>query len=490
MKNKSTLELGDFQTPQALALQVTKVVQQIGLIPQSIIEPTCGKGAFILAAIQIFNNLKKIIGVEINPNYLKQISLNENSKNIQLINDNFFNLNWNEIINGLPEPILIIGNPPWVTSAELGKLESFNLPKKSNFQAQKGLDALTGKSNFDISESMILQHLEWLKQRRGTIAMLCKTAVARKVLIYGWKHHYPIKQAWIYQINALKYFNAAVDAGLLVLNLEPEPAAKKCFWFENLSDSLPKNILEYEQNILVADSQNYHQYKHLYGVDKNYIWRSGIKHDCASIMELEKTAQGYQNRAGVHLSLEENYIYPLLKSSDLGNERISQCKKYVLVTQKYIGEDTKNLEKNAPKIWKYLQANREAFAKRKSSIYKNHPRFSIFGVGNYTFSPWKVAISGLYKQLNFMSIGPREGKPVIFDDTITFLNCYSEKESRFIAEILNSEAAQLFLKSMIFWRDKRPITINLLKRLNLQTLAKELGREKEYLLYLQKREKN
>ena len=30
---------------------------------------------------------------------------------------------------------------------------------------------------------------------------------------------------------------------------------------------------------------------------------------------------------------------------------------------------------------------------RKSSIYNKRPRFSIFGIGDYSFSKWKVAIS-------------------------------------------------------------------------------------------------
>lgn len=34
---------------------------------------------------------------------------------------------------------------------------------------------------------------------------------------------------------------------------------------------------------------------------------------------------------------------------------------------------------------------------------------------------------------------------------------------------------------MIFWEDKRPITIDILKRLNIQSLAQSLGSESEYL---------
>ncbi len=82
--------------------------------------------------------------------------------------------------------------------------------------------------------------------------------------------------------------------------------------------------------------------------------------------------------------------------------------------------------------------------------------------------------------LNFVQVGPIDGQPVVFDDTVYFLSCGSKSEACFIATLLNSQPAREFLESMIFWSDKRPITIELLKRLNLRTLAQVLGQEEEY----------
>jgi len=149
----------------------------------------------------------------------------------------------------------------------------------------------------------------------------------------------------------------------------------------------------------------------------------------------------------------------------------------MLVTQRTVGESTAPIRYKAPKTWAYLNDHGELFAKRKSSIYKNRPRFSIFGVGEYSFAPWKVAISGLYKQLRFVIVGPHAGKPVVFDDTCYFIPCQSEKESQYLAGLLNSEAARQFFQSFIFWDAKRPITIDILRRLDLVALAKELGVE-------------
>jgi hypothetical protein len=147
----------------------------------------------------------------------------------------------------------------------------------------------------------------------------------------------------------------------------------------------------------------------------------------------------------------------------------------MLVTQRSIGEDTSTIEDTAPRTWDYLLRHAELLDRRASSIYRGRPRFSIFGVGDYTFTPWKVAISGFYKRLAFQLLGPIEGRPVVLDDTCYVLPCASEEQARTVCEMLNSEAAQRFLSAFVFWDSKRPITIALLQRLDLVKLADELG---------------
>ncbi len=486
-KTRKVWEFGDFQTPNDLAHFVTQIVVDRNIKPKSIIEPSCGRGAFLISAIKSFPEIKKAIGVDINKDHLDRmygILYEEGIKlPVDIVHNDFFSLSWEDILRDLPEPILIVGNPPWVTSAELGMLGSSNLPQKSTFQGRNGFEAKTGKSNFDISEWMLIKHLEWLKDRNGMIAMLCKESVARKVLNYAWRNRYQVSEASIYKFDAMKYFNAAVDACLFLIAMNNGINSNHCNFYEKITDKRVSNIIGYDDGVIVANVSSYNKLKSLRGIDNNYKWRSGVKHDCAKIMELERDGEYLRNGKGVIASLEDTYVYPMLKSSDIGNGRILKYRKYMLVTQKFIGEDTGHIEINAPKTWRYLNDNVEAFTKRASSIYRNRPQFSIFGVGDYTFSPWKVAISGFYKNLSFKPIGLFGGRPTIFDDTIYFLACWSEDEAKFIAEILNSGIAQEFLGSMIFWSDKRPITIELLKRLNIHALACELGKEKEYIFY-------
>ncbi len=485
-KKKSACEFGDFQTPEVLASEAIATVRSLEMAPQSIIEPTCGVGSFLLAAIRAFPKAAQVLGIEINKAHLdhlrKRIAVESTAANVILKHADFFSLDWAQVVRKLPDPILIVGNPPWITSSVLGALNSSNLPEKSNFQGRRGFDAITGKSNFDISEWMLLQYLEWLRGKSGYIAVLCKTTVARKVLAHAWKHSEKLASARMYLIDAMKYFGASVESCFFLMHLG-SPGPQECDVFDSLGQPQPKRRFGFCDGTMVSDINAYKRWRHLRGADPAYVWRSGVKHDCAKVLELDREDGTFRNGYGQLVSIEDDHIYPLYKSSDVGNGAERTHRKCLVVTQRFVGEDTNHIKRETPRTWRYLCAHESDFSKRKSSIYKDRPRFSIFGVGDYAFSPWKVAISGFYKKLNFKCIGPFHGRPAVFDDTVYLLPCWSESEAHFVVGVLTSKPAEDFLSSMIFWSDKRPITAELLRRLSIKNLSIELGLESEYLTF-------
>lgn len=400
---------------------------------------------------------------------------------VHLRQGDFFDVDWKRIVQKDEGPWLVLGNPPWVTSASLGAIDSGNLPEKSNFHGRNGIEAITGKSNFDISEWMLIRYLHWLKGTAGTIAVLCKTAVARKILLYIWKGKAgnSLRLARIYKIDALAHFGAAVEACFFVLELDPYGQTSTCDVFDDLDAETPSNTLGFLDGHIIPDVAAFTRHRDLLGPEERYTWRSGVKHDCSKVMELRAVAGAYRNGLGESVKIEDEFLFPMLKSSDIGNGRI-ECRCAMIVPQKFIGEDTGVIAKQAPMTWKYLLEHAGLLNRRASVIYRNKPAFSIFGVGAYSFAPWKVAISGFYKKLHFAKVGPLNDRPVVFDDTVNFLPCWSEDEADFIKGLLQSEEAEAFFNSMIYWDEKRPITVEVLKRLSIQKLAAKLGREQDY----------
>jgi hypothetical protein len=482
-KDRGKVAYGDFQTPLELAQRVCACLVKMGVAPRAIIEPTCGVGAFLAAAPRHFPALEYLLGVEINPTYVTAARetmrplLDGRQLQLELEVGDFFEIDWERRLAPLPEPTLFLGNPPWVTNAELSTLNSDNLPRKQNFQQRQGIEAITGASNFDISEWMLLKMMMLALRKQGVVAMLCKTSVARKTLRHLWQEG-GSGQCRIFKIDAEAAFNAAVDACLFVFDASQSSGGQSCPVYESLEADIPMQTIGFRDSQLVSDVDLYDQWRHLASDGRTvppYQWRSGIKHDAAAVMELTKKGAGYQNKLGEIWALEEAYLFPMLKSSDIAGEICSRPRLTMLVPQQSVGQETSSIRLVAPVTWQYLSAHSQILDNRKSKIYRNRPRFSVFGVGDYTFSPWKVAISGMYKELIFKVVGPTAERPTVLDDTCYFIPCHTQAEAELLADMLTAPPAQQFYRSLIFWEEKRPITVRLLKSLDIRKLAAELN---------------
>lgn len=367
-------------------------------------------------------------------------------------------------------PLFVIGNPPWVTSAGLNRMESKNLPVKENFKGARGLEAVLGSSNFDVCEYIILKLISELGRTPFTLGMLCKTQVARNVIAYAHNAELPIAESAIYRIDAMKWFSASVDACWFTAAVDT--TRKRNFTtavFDCLDDEKPNpprfGVVD---GRMVADVERYEAVR---SADSKcaYEWRSGLKHDASAVFELVATPAP-ATRAAEPLDLEMQYVFPFLKSTDVFRGRESVLSRWVIVPQLTFGADTALLEHSAPKLWKYLNLNSAVLDDRKSSIYRNRPRFSVFGHGSYTYAPYKVAISGLHKKPVFRLVAPINDRPVVLDDTCYFLPFDDVTEAALVWALLSSQPCIDLIESLAFWDAKRPITKKLLARIDLTRL--------------------
>ena len=467
-------EYGDFQTPESLAKRVVALVDELFGAPEIVIEPTVGLGVFLKASAERWEKNSEYIGYEINKVYVDLARKSLRQFCVKILHRDFFNEDWKcNIARSAKSRILVIGNPPWVTNSDLGQLGSKNLPKKSNFQGLRGFDARTGKSNFDIAEWMLIRLIEALPSD-GAIAMLCKTMTARKVLRHFWKTDGGRDGSRLFRIDAKAEFDVAVDA-CLFFTTGKHSDSRIATVYSDLDTTSASTRFGFVDGDLVSDIGSYEAHKKLDGGSSTFTWRSGVKHDAAKVMEFTHNGQKLINGFGDTVEIEEDYVFPLLKSSDLGNGRIV-IRKAVLVTQRHTGDDTTEIEQKAPKTWEYLMRHKDILDGRKSSIYKNRPRFSVFGIGPYSFAPWKIAISGFYKNISFVVVPPCDERPVMVDDTCYSIPCKSKEEADLLFELLSSVEAKAFLKSLVFADSKRPITIDVLRRISIVELARNLGK--------------
>ncbi len=467
---------GDFQTNENLSSQVTEYISSKQTNFEFILEPTCGKGNFIIASLKQFDTIKRIVGVEIYLPYVWETKFKilshfiknniKNKPNIDIFHQNAFVFPYKNIAKQTQHlKTLIIGNPPWVTNSELGTIDSDNLPEKSNFKKHSGFDAMTGKGNFDIGESISIILLNCFHKHNGIFSFLIKNAVVKNIICDQKSNNFRIANAEKLNIDSKKEFHVSVNASLFITELN-KPAELTCTEYDFYNhrqitrfgwykDKFVNSIKDY-QLASVIDGKSF------------FTWRSGIKHDCSKIMEFEPYNDHFINGYNIDFNLENDLVYGLLKSSDLKGRQTNKYRKQTIITQRKIGQDTKYIERKYPLTYDYLKTNNAYFDKRKSSIYKGKPSFSIFGIGDYSFKPYKVAISGMYKTTHFTLVTTdKNDKPIMLDDTCYFIGFDDLYNAKIAHYLVNSDLVQQFLKSIIFTDSKRSVNKDILMRIDL-----------------------
>ena len=145
-KSKAIAEFGDFQTPAQLADEVCDLLVKTKCRPATVLEPTCGEGSFLKSAQKHFSTATRFVGFDVNTEYVESARLRLPQCDISQAS--FFDLDWPKLLDELPAPLLVLGNPPWVTNSALGAFGSKNLPAKRNLHADKGLECAHGEEQF------------------------------------------------------------------------------------------------------------------------------------------------------------------------------------------------------------------------------------------------------------------------------------------------------------------------------------------------------
>lgn len=458
----SSRQRGDFQTPQELARKVWATInaRQFDLI----IEPTFGLGSFL--ATMPDGCGASVLGWEIESRYIRptieKLQARFPRRGFQLFNRDVFTVTSSEIPAPPNSSVLVIGNPPWVTNAEQGAMGGKNTGRKQNLKSLDGLQAMTGKSNFDISEAIILHLVNLLMAYEFVeFAMLAKFTVLRNLIRFiGGRPH--VGNFEFYRIDASKYFNAAVEAGLVKFRIgrsvAPDP---NCPIYESIGGEKVGEVAVFNDR-LNYDAARYDRVSFLeHKGDRHYVWRQGIKHDLKDVLELTESESGFMNGLGEAIDIEPETLYHLYKSSDIFHGRKPRF--LIPIYQHDLKDDLSDLAERHPKLYAYLLRHKERFLARKSSIYKRRNPFTVFGVGEYTHLAYKIAVAGLYSTPVFRLLEPSP-RPVIVDDTAYVLATNNHDEAVYLLAVLSLDCVTDFLLSISHSGDKRRFSKDVLAR--------------------------
>ena len=438
---------GDWQTPQVLALRLTRLLADRIPAPRTVIEPTCGRGAFLSAAATVWPNSRRF-GLEVDAAYCAEARTRLGDL-ARIECGDVFGWDWTHAVEQAEAPVLFLGNPPWVTVDALGRRGADNRPPRKRSADQTALESVTGGGNFDVSEWVLTQ-----LSARAAIAMLCKTRVARSLI-----QQRPDLGGWVWEVDAREHFGASVSCVFIASGGLPGT-----WLWHPVSEDEPAREVAVLGGQVVHDRTRWKRTEHLSG--EGLGWRSGVKHDCARVMELQADGDRWTSGVEAGLDLEDAAVFPLLKGGDL-DRGVWPPHRGLLVTQHHTGEEPQARLGSCPRAWAYLQRHSALLHRRRSRIYKGRPFGSMFGVGPYSFAPWKVAVSALSKHRRFQCIGPVNGRPVVFDDTCLFASFDDEGSARKAHRFLCSEPVADWLRARTSPDAKRTLTARLLRTLSM-----------------------
>lgn len=177
---------------------------------------------------------------------------------------------------------------------------------------------------------------------------------------------------------------------------------------------------------------------------------------------------GKKKVKNVSMSIEPDLIFPLLRGRDI-NRWLAKPSCQILLPQDpddpAKGYPEAELKLRLPKTYAYLRQF-EAELRQRSGFKQffdpnTAPFYSVYNVGPYSFSPFKVCWREVAPDINAAVCSSWEGKVVTFDHTLVGVSCESEDEAHYICALLNSAPANFVVRGYVTLHPSPAILNNL-----------------------------
>jgi SAM-dependent methyltransferase len=150
--------------------------------------------------------------------------------------------------------------------------------------------------------------------------------------------------------------------------------------------------------------------------------------------------------------IEYGLIYPLLKGSEVKKWK-AEPSIYIILAQdhkKRVGISEDIMKTKYPKTYSYFKRFEDTLKVR--SGYKRYykdtdPFYSMFDVGEYTLSPYKVVWPNIGSELVAAVISKKDKKVIIPQHIVTLVPFEEEEEAHYFCAVINSSIADFALQS-------------------------------------------
>lgn len=160
--------------------------------------------------------------------------------------------------------------------------------------------------------------------------------------------------------------------------------------------------------------------------------------------------------------LETDYIYPLLRGKDVKKWEYNTEYSIILpYTKEGKVIEKKELLLTCPNMFDYFYLDRHAFVPilRERATFQKFilrqdklaPEYSLYNIGEYTFSPYKVIWKALAKGVAAVTISKDNDRLLIPDHNLLMVPLEDESEAYYLTGILNADIISQFVNAYVAW---------------------------------------
>jgi hypothetical protein len=153
----------------------------------------------------------------------------------------------------------------------------------------------------------------------------------------------------------------------------------------------------------------------------------------------------------VEEEIETTLVYPLLRGREVKRWKILPTS-HIIVSQNpetKTGFDLKWMRENVPKTLNYFEKFKGELLER--SGYKKYlngePYYSIYNVGPYTFSPYKVVWKEQSSEFECAVVSFVDGRIIVPDHKLMLVDLQNEMEAHYLCAVLNSSPSRFIVQA-------------------------------------------
>ncbi len=386
----------------------------------------------------------------------------------------------------------VAGNPPWVNWESLPeeyRRRTFQYWDAHNLFPHKGYDAILGKSKDDISVLMTYQVMDRFLKKNGRLGFIITQSVFKTAgagqgfrrFTLGDKT--PIAPVFVDDMSEMQVFEEATNRTAVVI-LRKGQKAKYPVPYTYWQKTVKGKRISFDASIEEAQTMTRRVEMKAEPVDTKDLTSAWLSAPPKALKAIRKVLgkSEYQARAGIYsggangvywvekigerpdglwiirnltertkrkveevtAEIEPDLLYPLLRGRDVRRwKAMSSC--YIITTHlpgmKLNAIPEVEMQSQYPKAYQYLKRFEKTLRSRaayKRYFQSSDPFYSMFNVGDYTFSPHKVVWAGIASDIKANAISSIDDRIVLPEHVHVFVGMESSYAAHYAAAAMNS----------------------------------------------------